>query len=228
MGFKAKNKQPLSAWKEASPTPASQINLKRNEQFAIDCRRNNLVVVDIDNRKAWKIFVVRWVENEGTSRIRTTVVKTPNGWHVYFNAIESHPVKNSVGKFAPGIDVRTTGGYVIGPPTPGYDFLLEVPPIDLPLWLANMLTPADSPLRRTDSLGGDAKHSIQGLMQTLANAEDGTRNANLYWCLQRVSEMPQKTHRRLVNQLSREASYIGLSDWEITKTVDSVFGGHRG
>ncbi|MDJ0315071.1 bifunctional DNA primase/polymerase [Arthrobacter sp. H35-D1] len=228
-GFKTKNKKPIvPAWKTAPLTPVSQLNLRGNEQFAVDCGRNDLVVIDCDSRKAWKTFVGLWIENEGTSRIKTPVVKTPRGKHVYFNAIDGHPVKNTVSKLGQGIDTRAAGGYVIAPPTPGYEYLLKASVLELPLWLANMLTPADSPLRRTDAAGGQAKHSINGLMQTLANAPEGQRNANLYWCLQRVSEMPQKMHHRLINQLSREASYIGLGDWEISNTVSSVFGGHRG
>lgn len=229
MGFKTRNKKPLvSAWKTTSLIPASQLRLRGNEQFAIDCGRNGLVVVDIDTRQAWKAFVGLWVQNEGTSRIKTPVVKTPRGKHVYFHAVDDHPVKNSVGKLASGIDIRTAGGYVIAPPTQGYEYLLKTSVRELPLWLAHMLTPADLQARRTDSAGGQAKHSVAGIMQALANAEEGQRNSTLYWALQRVSEMPQKAHRRLINQLSREASYIGLTDWEIHQTVTSVFGGHRG
>lgn len=228
-GFRTSDKKPLVAsWTSTALFPASDVKLKLGEGFGVDCGRNGLVVIDIDSRKALKVFRDLWIENEGTSRLKTTFVKTPRGHHIYFNAIDDHPVKNSVGKLAPNIDVRTAGGYVIAPPTPGYEHLLKSPTRDLPLWLANLLSPSDSPVRRTDAKGGDAKHSVIGIMQTLANAPEGQRNSTLYWALNRVSEMPTPKHQRLIRQISREARHLGLPDWEINQTIDSVFGGRRG
>lgn len=223
------NKKPMiTAWTATPLVPASEIKLKGREQFAIDCGRNGLVVIDIDSRKALKVFRDLWTENEGTSRLKTPFVRTPRGHHIYFNAIDDHPVKNSVGKLGPNIDVRTTGGYVIAPPTTGYDYLLKAPTRDLPLWLANLLSPSDLPVPRTEVAGGTKQHSISGIMQTLCNAGQGERNATLFWALNRVAEMPAKKHRRLIQQISREASNLGLPDYEIARTIDSVFGGGRG
>lgn len=223
------NKKPLVAsWPSTPLVPSSKIKLNGAEQFAVDCARNKLVVIDIDARKGLTTFRNLLVENAGTSRLKTTVVKTPRGWHIYFHAIDDYPIKNSVGKLGQHIDVRTAGGYVIAPPTPGYEYLLKAPPHDLPMWLANLLSPSDVGRRRTDSSGGNAKHSVIGLMQTLANAPEGQRNSTLYWALQRVAEMPNKMHHRLIRQISREASHLGLPDWEINQTIDSVFGGRRG
>ncbi|MBS0570890.1 MAG: DUF3987 domain-containing protein, partial [Proteobacteria bacterium] len=42
-------------------------------------------------------------------------VETPHGGHVWFPHFPS--VKNSVGKLAPGLDVRGEGGYVVAPPS---------------------------------------------------------------------------------------------------------------
>ena len=50
------------------------------------------------------------------------IVQTRSGGaHIYFS--NDPDVRNSAGKVAPGVDVRATGGYVIIPPSPGYEFL---------------------------------------------------------------------------------------------------------
>jgi Bifunctional DNA primase/polymerase, N-terminal/Primase C terminal 1 (PriCT-1) len=42
---------------------------------------------------------------------------TARGRHVYFKMPNALPIRNSVGKLAPGLDVRATGGYVLAPPS---------------------------------------------------------------------------------------------------------------
>ena len=58
-------------------------------------------------------------------KLPTTVqVKTPHGMHLYFTYIEGS--KNSVGVIGAGIDIRSEGGFVVAPPTPGYEFATTV------------------------------------------------------------------------------------------------------
>jgi len=45
---------------------------------------------------------------------QTLTVSTPSGgYHYYFQAI--HEIGNSIGKIGEGLDIRSTGGYVVGP-----------------------------------------------------------------------------------------------------------------
>jgi hypothetical protein len=70
--------------------------------------------------------------------------QSPSGSiHYYFN----HPgfyVKSSAGEIAPGIDIKGDGGMVLAPPSnrPGkgeYRWLNELPPVDAPQWLLDLI-----------------------------------------------------------------------------------------
>lgn len=86
--------------------------------YGIDTGRSNLVVIDCDNKNdidGVVNFLALAREKDGMPT--TFTVETPNnGLHFYFKAPESLTVKNSVSKvFGAGVDVRATGGYVVGP-----------------------------------------------------------------------------------------------------------------
>lgn len=68
----------------------------------------------------------------------TWTVRTPSGgFHLYFQAAEG--VTNSTGGLPQGIDVRGTGGYVIVPPSPGYEVVNRSPTAKAPRWLLEMI-----------------------------------------------------------------------------------------
>lgn len=60
----------------------------------------------------------------------TRTVQTKHGWHLYFN----YPSEGLKGRIAmlPGVDVKSQGGYVIGPGTPGYRVVVDLPIADAP------------------------------------------------------------------------------------------------
>lgn len=228
LGFITRNKIPtVPSWRTTDLTPASKIQLDPGEGLGIDCERNGLVVIDPDTPAALKAFADLLEKHEGTRRLRTYTVKTPRGHHFYFRAIDGVVVKNSASKLASNLDVRGAGGLVIAPPTPGYEVLLNAPLRSLPTWLADLL--ASEPKRaRTDGVSGTQAHSLAGLTFKLANAQQGTRNDILHWTLCRVVEMPARKQKSALRALRNEARMIGLGDWEIEKTIASVFGARRG
>jgi hypothetical protein len=229
LGFITRNKVPtVPSWRTTDLTPASKIKLRPGEGFGIDCERNGLVVIDPDTPAALKAFADLWEKHEGTRRLDSYAVKTPRGHHFPFYAIDGVVIKNSAGKLAPNLDVRGVGGFVNAPPTPGYKVLLNVPPRHLPEWLAAMLVATEPKRARTDGVTGTQAHSLGGLTMTLANAQQGTRNDVLHWCLCRAAEMPAGRQRSALRAIRREARMIGLGDREIEKTISSVFGGRRG
>src|SRR3974390_2224924 len=75
---------------------------------------SGIFVVDIDGLDAE--VVLRRLEAEHGGLPSTVEVITARGRHVYFRLPEML-VRNSVGKIAPGIDVRGDGGYVLAPPS---------------------------------------------------------------------------------------------------------------
>lgn len=229
LGFITRNKIPtMPSWRTTDLTPASQIILRPGEGFGVDCERNKIVVIDPDTPEALEVFGDLWEKHEGTRRLRTYAVKTPRGHHLYFNAIDGLPTRNSASLLAPNLDVRGVGGFVNAPPTPGYFVYRDAPIADLPEWLAHLLVTTKSKRANPDGVSGTRQHSIGGLISTLANAGHGTRNDILYWCLCRVAEMPSDKQRSALKALRREAQWTGLGDAEIEKTIASVFGVRRG
>ncbi len=81
----------------------------------------------------------------------TWTVRTPSGGlHYYFQPVEG--LTNSTGGLPSGIDVRGLGGYVIAPPSPGYEVVDRTPMAEAPPWLVEMIRgprkPDPQPLRR--------------------------------------------------------------------------------
>ena len=75
---------------------------------------SGIFVVDIDGLDAE--FELRKLEAEHGQLPSTVEAITARGRHVYFLSPKI-PVRSSVSKIAPGIDVRGDGGYVLAPPS---------------------------------------------------------------------------------------------------------------
>ncbi len=72
------------------------------------CTGDGLVVIDDDNGH----------DDPDPELPATLIARTANrGWHYYYHC--DAPIRNSVGKLAPGVDVRGQGGYVVAPPSEG-------------------------------------------------------------------------------------------------------------
>jgi hypothetical protein len=70
----------------------------------------------------------------------TRMAESPSGSvHYYFKWVEGVEITNSVGRIAPGIDVRGQGGMVIAPPSirhgQAYKWLNELQPVEAPPWV---------------------------------------------------------------------------------------------
>jgi hypothetical protein len=126
---------------------------RRNSRLnlGLDLGKDNLLVVDIDvdptkppidgMRDGYQAFDRL---RAGRELPATVAVKTPRGGqHLYFRVPAGHPYRNSAGKLAPFVDIRTAGGYVVAPGSRidgrAYQVTAEGPahaPIaDLPAWL---------------------------------------------------------------------------------------------
>jgi len=96
---------------------------------------SNLVVLDVDGPQGFA-----WLS--GRLLPETREVETqPGNKHFWFKLPAGRTVKNSAGDFAPEVDVRGAGGYVIAPPSihhetlKPYRFLNKVALAEAPAWL---------------------------------------------------------------------------------------------
>lgn len=112
------SKEPAdSGWPALATTSREQIRSwfasRVNMNYGVVCGEPGLIVVDLDIK-----FEIDGIKNwnNAVSKIevpKTFEVFTPSGGkHLYFRGSN---VRNSVGKVAPGVDLRGEGGYVVGP-----------------------------------------------------------------------------------------------------------------
>ena len=125
-------KRPLTKWTEAASShPAIIESLWSRWPDALIglCTGSGLVVVDDDRGLA---------EPEEDMAATRTAKTRSRGWHHYFRC--DVDLGNRVG-LIPGVDVRGAGGYVIAPPSPGWEWLN--PDTDMqpaPEWLITLMT----------------------------------------------------------------------------------------
>jgi hypothetical protein len=87
-----------------------------NFGIAIACGRiSNIVVVDVDTKSGGLESLGRLTDGQ---IIDTPTQRTPSGGlHLVFEYPDGFDITNSVGKVAPGIDIRSTSGYIAAYPT---------------------------------------------------------------------------------------------------------------
>jgi putative DNA primase/helicase len=171
-GFKNATTDPRKIHMWWSRWPEARIGLPTGEKF---------FVVDVDRLTAL---------GELPAELPATwTVRTPRaGLHFYFAAVEG--ITNSPGNLPAGIDVRGTGGYVIGPPSPGYNVIDRTPLASAPDWLLKIIRgprkPDPQPPRRSDAdqttLDLDGPPILEGSRHTTLSSvagrlHDGTRDA---------------------------------------------------
>lgn len=123
----------------------------------------------------------------------TVLVCTPSGgFHLWFTGPAGIHIPNSVRKIAPGIDIRGTRGYLVGPGSRGKTGEYTVHPTvteptvhPIPEQLLKLLTPPPPSVfrqpRRFASSPDRAGRVLDGLVRVVAEAAEGTRNDRLFW-----------------------------------------------
>lgn len=117
-----KDKRPLTRWQDYQSDAASEADVKQwfdrwpdANVGIVTGRVSGLVVVDVDPKHRGDRSLTRLELEHGP--LPPTIESTTGGGgrHIYF----AHPggiIHNKVG-FAPGVDVRGDGGYVVAPPS---------------------------------------------------------------------------------------------------------------
>ncbi|MBW3359830.1 MULTISPECIES: bifunctional DNA primase/polymerase [Streptomyces] len=161
----------------------------------------------------------------------TVTVLTPSGGrHLWLTGPADTTVPNSAGRLAPGIDVRGSGGYLVGPGSvtahgryrlaPG---TAHLPPAPCPRALLRLLTPP--PRRPAGAPGGTTPTEIpgrrgEGLIQFVLAAHEGQRNTRLFWAACRAYE--HGFGDALADALTAAAVRTGLTEQEARAAIASA------
>jgi hypothetical protein len=137
-------------------------------------------VLDIDFRNG----AAEW-ETANRQRLpRTRAHKSLSGGrHLLFSHVPG--VRNLASKFAPGIDVRGEGGYVIFPPSTGYSIIDDAPIAGCPDWLLSLIrrTPSEPrPVPSSAPLPHDSPRIgayVDAVLTSVRSAPDGTKHYRL-------------------------------------------------
>jgi len=186
---------------------------------------SNIVVIDLDPRNGSDESIARLKANKQTFPPTVTAKTANGGTHLYF-AFEV-PLKNSKSALAPGIDVKTTGGYVVAPPSVldgGRSYRWVNSPLGgalprLPRWSLEALKPKPQPVVAFNRK--DAPQNIGPLVDFVARAKEGERNKALFWAACRAAEAGQLDlggEAALLNA----AIAVGLDKMSADKTIKSA------
>ena len=194
-------------------------------------RASGFTVIDIDPKSGGMDSVRAFKE---TKRLlpATITVRTPSGgWHLYY---QYEPLLlNSKGKLGPGIDVRTSGGYVVAPPSRldnGKVYSWHTPPEDgdggavprMPRWAFEKLKPKEDAIFSSGVAIKNAGKALDGLQSFVCRAAPGERNSALYWAACRAAEggFADDATRHM---LAAAAGRVGISQKEAFKSIGSAF-----
>lgn len=127
---------------------------RTGDNIGVGCKANNLLGLDLDRHHAEADGIAAFgalCEQHGQPWPETFTVRTwSGGLHLYFWAPRERALGNSSNKLAKGIDTRgpgkdSKGGYLVAPGSVfegrAYEIARDLPVIDLPGWVAELLDP---------------------------------------------------------------------------------------
>jgi hypothetical protein len=136
-------------------------------------RESGFFVLDVDS-----LAVFEKLEKEHGKLPVTLMVRTPSGGlHIYFEYVEG--ITNSPGGLPKGLDIRGQGGYVLVPPSPGYEVESKASIAEAPGWLLDRIRS-----RRRDPEGKGQSSRARVEVPEGEPVLEGGRNNALFWgCL---------------------------------------------
>lgn len=193
-------KKPVIPWQEYQLRRATATEIAawssnpRGYNVGVVCgpTSGNLVVLDIDSNEARAEL-----ECAHGPLPRTPVVKTAKGWHFYLTD-PTGELRNFVGKL-PGVDLRATGGYVVGPGSihPSgveYRWLPGLSPVDV----GYAVTPGWLDERARTPKRGRGPSGLESVGSILPRALSG-------WMNPRVARYAQKALENAIFELDHAA-----------------------
>lgn len=189
--------------------------------------RSGLLVIDIDTHHGG-LQSVADLRTRGLRLPPTVSSRTPNdGWHLFYS-YDRGP-RNSKSLLAPGIDVRTDGGYVVAAGSvlaDGRAYRWYTRPLGsdlprLPAWALQKLRPREeTPFYTERREPGD----IEALVAWMENAPPGERNSCLHWAAMRAGEAVLRgeiSQPEALADMIQAGMRVGLDQAEAGKTARS-------
>jgi hypothetical protein len=201
-----------------------------NANIGIACGEpSGIIVVDFDPRNGSRRTVEFLASQKKTFPPTVEVETWSGGRHLYYRWESA--IKNSKSKLGAGIDIKTTGGYVVAPPSfvrekgaSGRYRWVRSPLGDclprLPRWAVEALKPKPEPIIRPKP--GSSPKEVDGLIGFVGGCGHGNRNNALYWAARRVVETGNYGASEK-DALISAAIASGLPRSEAEKTVASAF-----
>jgi len=186
---------------------------------------SNCIVIDLDPRNGSDKSIAD-LKKAGCEFPPTVTARTANGGTHFYYAYEPS-LKNSKSALAPGIDVKTSGGYVVAPPSVldgGKRYQWINSPLGgdfpkLPQWAIKKLKPSPAPVFKRSS--AKAEGDIAPLANYLANIGEGNRNNILFWaaCQAAKTGLLDANGKAILSEAARSC---GLDPKEVARTINSA------
>ncbi len=158
---------------------------------------SGFLVIDLDPRNGSEETIAKLAQKKQTFPPTVEVRTWSGGTHLYYRWQPG--IINSKSKLGRGIDVKTTGGYVVAPPSrvrcketgkTGVYSWVRSPLGDqlprLPQWAVEALKQKPAPILSRSSI--QATQDVARLVNFVAHAPEGQRNNSLYWASCRAAE----------------------------------------
>lgn len=205
---------------------------------------NGLLILDVDKQHDGHLTLQKLLTEPGREMPPSPIVTTPSGgFHVYFAFQEFN---NRVGVL-PGLDVRSTGGYVVGalswwegtkdgkivlPGGGAYEWAKNplLPPSMAPQWLIEALTPpppkyVPQPIHVDPSNYDTQIRRAMALCRHVEAKPKGERNHALYWAVNRALDNGLHDAQVILTMFVQAGVNAGM-DWKrCEKTVRSALTG---
>ena len=173
-------------------------------------------VLDVDQKhapaRAW------WRANRSSLLPTRTYESRSGGLHLYFQHVVG--VTCTTGRICTGVDIRGDGGYAIAWFAAGLGCHDHSPAASWPPWLLAELT-RPAPQQRIMHAEVPVERALDGLARRVATAQQGERNAMLFWAACRCAQrrMHQDEAEALLIPAAIEA---GLPEIETRRTITSA------
>lgn len=179
---------------------------------------DGLLVIDVDPRNGGILAALEAGHEPLPETLTVWSGRDDGGRHLYFRG-SGGPIS---GRSLPaGIDVKTSSGYCVVPPSlhpaTGLPYRWELHPIAvLPSWLRRLLRPLTLVPRPGTPSGSS---SGPGLVRFLDGLREGDRNRGLFWAACRAVE---GGNLALLDELAAAGLRIGLRAAEVRNTIASA------